>query len=124
MSNVVCIKGRFTDEGIECQALRSDAGELYTLTGDLNGFHNGDAVIVCGRSVQNSICKQGTTIDLMWITDDLDKALEDSLKQEIKARFPDRFVEANWKKRPFSKFTNDDDDPKVIVLAATRRVAS
>jgi len=119
----ICVKGALTDEGVECQALTSLQGDLFTLTGDLNGFQTGDNVFVCGPVVEDSICMQGTTIDVIWITDDVDLALENSLKQEIKARFPDQFIEAKRKKRPFSKFTNDSDDPKVIVLTATRRVA-
>lgn len=123
-SNTVCMKGKLTDEGVECQAFRSDAGDLYTLTGDLSGYQNGDVVIVCGLPVENSTCMQGTTIDLLWITDDVDEALEESLKQEIKSRWADKFIEAKWKKTPFSKYTSDGDDPKVVVLHATRRVAA
>lgn len=122
-TGTLCVKGTLTDEGVECQALRSIQNDLYTLTGDLNGFQNGDNVFACGTRVQNSICMQGTTIDVIWITDDVDQALENSLKQEIKSRWPAQFIETKWKKRPFSKFTNDSDDPKVVVLTATRRVA-
>jgi hypothetical protein len=64
---VICVKGTLTDEGVECQALRSDDGELYTLLGELNDFHNGDRVVVCGTTVEISFCMQGTTIVISWI---------------------------------------------------------
>lgn len=54
----------------------------------------------------------------------LDEGLEESLKQELKRRFGSRFTEVNWKKRAFSRLTNDADDAKVAVLQATRRIAA
>ncbi|HEY0429617.1 MAG TPA: DUF5818 domain-containing protein [Pyrinomonadaceae bacterium] len=63
-----CVEGTLTDEGVECQAMRSDGGELYTLTGDLRGFGNGDEVIVCGTIAEVSICQQGKTINVSWIS--------------------------------------------------------
>jgi hypothetical protein len=56
----VCVVGRPTGEGIECQAFRADAGGLYTLIGDLGGLA-GEAC-VCGQPVELSTCMQGTTI--------------------------------------------------------------
>ena len=123
-TNMVCVRGTLTDEGVECQALRSTDDELYTLTGDLNGFQNGDQVMVCGTAGASAICMQGTTISIFWIGQSVDDALENSLKQEIKSTWSDKFIEAKWKKRAFSKYTNDSDDPKVAVLHPTRRVAS
>ena len=104
MPSTICKKGKLTNEGVECQAFRVDADELFTLTGDLGAFQNGDEVLVCGTIVANSLCQQGTTIDVIWITDDVDEALEGSLKQEIKNRWPDKFIEAKWKKRPQKRF--------------------
>jgi hypothetical protein len=63
----ICVKGKLTDEGVECQAFRSTTGELFTLMGNLNGFQNSDEVIVCGTIVDISICMQGTTISVSWI---------------------------------------------------------
>jgi len=63
----VCLRGRLTDEGIECPALRSD-GELYTLAGDASGFEVGDEVCVCGAVVDVSFCMQGTTIAVTQIS--------------------------------------------------------
>jgi hypothetical protein len=63
----ICVKGQLTDGGIECQAFQSATGELFTLMGDLNGFQNGDEVIVCGTIIDISICQQGTTIGVTWI---------------------------------------------------------
>jgi len=58
----VYVKGILTNEGIECQALRADSGELYTLVGDLQGFKIGDTVYVLGAIVLISVCMQGITI--------------------------------------------------------------
>jgi hypothetical protein len=66
----ICVRGELTDEGIECQALRSDSGELYTLVGDLKGYKNGDKVYVCGTIADVSFCQQGTTIGVSWISKD------------------------------------------------------
>ena len=66
-SGAICVKGTLTDEGVECQAFRSIDGELYTLMGDLNGFQNGDEVVVCGTIAEISFCMQGTTINVSWI---------------------------------------------------------
>ena len=56
------IRGTLTDEGVECRALRSDDGQLYTLTGDLEGFQTGDRVHVRGKVAERTFCGQGTTI--------------------------------------------------------------
>jgi hypothetical protein len=72
-TGVICVRGKLTDEGTECQALRSDDGQLYTLIGDLKGFKIGDTVIVCGAVAEVSICMQGTTIIVMWIGKDIPK---------------------------------------------------
>lgn len=58
----VTLTGRLTGEGVECQAFRSDAGKLYTLTGDLRGFKAGDRVRVVGRVAEVSTCMQGATL--------------------------------------------------------------
>ena len=123
-TGMICVRGTLTDEGIECQALRTTDDGLYTLTGDLNGFQNGDKVIVCGVAGVSAICNQGTTISLFWIGQSVGDALANSLKQQIKTTWPQQFVEVKWQKRAFSKYTNDSDDPKVAVLYPTRRVAS
>jgi hypothetical protein len=61
------IVGTLTDEGVECQALRGDDGQLYTLSGDFSGFSTGDRVRVKGRVAEVSFCQQGTTIDVRQI---------------------------------------------------------
>jgi len=58
----ICIKGQLTDEGVECQALRTHSNELYTLVGDLKGFSVGDNVCVSGTVAEISFCMQGITI--------------------------------------------------------------
>jgi hypothetical protein len=67
---MINVRGTLTDEGVECQALRGDDGELYTLTGDLSGFEDGDRVKVRGTVAEISICQQGTTIEVQSIKDD------------------------------------------------------
>jgi hypothetical protein len=58
----ITVTGRLTNEGVDCKAMRSDDGKLYTLTGDLKGFRNGDHVKVTGRIAEMSSCMQGTTL--------------------------------------------------------------
>ena len=62
-----CYKGELTAEGVECQAFRSDTGELFTLIGDLEGYGNGDKVVVCGTVAEISFCMQGTTLVISYI---------------------------------------------------------
>ena len=62
-----CYKGVLTDEGVECQAFRSEDGELFTLIGDLEGYGNGDKVVVCGTIASISFCMQGTTLVISYI---------------------------------------------------------
>jgi hypothetical protein len=73
--STICLKGKLTDEGVECQAFRSISGELFTLVGNLNGFHNGDEVVVCGTIAGVSFCMQGTTINVSWIGKEAPKTL-------------------------------------------------
>lgn len=64
----ICIRGTLTDEGVECQALRTRNDELYTLVGDLSGFQVGDEVFVAGITAEISFCQQGITIAVQWIS--------------------------------------------------------
>ena len=64
------VKGTLTNEGIECQVLRGQNDELYTLVGDLKGFKVGDTVYVLGAVVPISFCTQGITIAVDWISKD------------------------------------------------------
>jgi LysM repeat protein len=68
-SNRITVIGTLTREGVECQALRGDDGELYTLAGEFGDFRPGDRVRVEGRIAQASTCMQGTTIDVQRIQD-------------------------------------------------------
>ncbi len=72
--SAMCLKGKLTDEGVECQAFRSNEGELFTLLGELNGYQNGDEVVVCGTIAEISFCMQGTTIIVSWIGKEAQKA--------------------------------------------------
>lgn len=69
----ICVRGTLTDEGVECQALRADTGELYTLVGNLEGFKIGDKVYVAGTIAAVSFCMQGITIVVSWISKDAPK---------------------------------------------------
>lgn len=64
----VTIVGRLTSEGVECQALRGDDGQLYTLLGDLGTLSVETRVRVSGEKVDFSTCQQGITIRVQSIT--------------------------------------------------------
>ncbi len=72
----VQVLGILTDEGVECQALRSDKGLLYTLAGDLGDAGPGDRVRVIGDPVEMSTCMQGTTLRVESL-----EVLSDSLRE-------------------------------------------
>ena len=61
-SKRICVRGRLTDEGVECQALRGADGKLYTLGKPKVSAKTGAAVCACGGVVAASICMQGVTI--------------------------------------------------------------
>lgn len=56
------VTGIVTDEGVECPALRSRSGELWTLAGSLGRIAKGDRLIVEGREAEVSACMQGRTL--------------------------------------------------------------
>lgn len=62
-----CVVGTLTDEGVECQALNTVGGDIYTLVGDLEGRSSGELVCACGEAVEMSTCMQGTTLQLTRI---------------------------------------------------------
>ena len=65
----VNIIGKHTNEGVECQALRGDNGELYTLLGgELGGLPVDARVRVIGERLEFSSCQQGITIRVQSIT--------------------------------------------------------
>jgi hypothetical protein len=65
----VTIVGRLTSEGVECQALRGDDGQLYTLLGgDLGNLPVETRVSVLGERLEFSSCQQGITIRVRSIT--------------------------------------------------------
>ena len=66
-AGTITVTGTLTDEGVTCQALRGDDGQLYTIGGDLGKFTTGDRVTVTGTVAEVSICQQGTTIDVQKI---------------------------------------------------------
>ncbi len=65
---VLTLAGSLTGEGVECQAFRSEKGELYTLTGDLKGFKTGDRVSLTASLVEGGPCQeQGKTLQVKTI---------------------------------------------------------
>jgi Protein of unknown function (DUF5818) len=66
-NQALVIVGTLTSEGVECQAMRSDNNDLFTLVGDLGGFASGDRVEVRGKVAEVSFCQQGTTISVSKI---------------------------------------------------------
>jgi hypothetical protein len=64
-----CYRGRLTEEGSTCQAMRTDSGDLLTLAGPLRGFGAGDVVCVCGIPARQQFCKQGLTLLIREISD-------------------------------------------------------
>ena len=67
-SGPVTVVGRLTSEGVECQALRGDDGQLYTLLGDLGTLPVEARVRVSGETLEVSTCQQGITIRVRSIT--------------------------------------------------------
>jgi hypothetical protein len=64
----VTVIGRLTSEGVECQALRGDDGQLYTLLGgDLGDLPVETRVSVTGERLEFSTCQQGITIRVQSI---------------------------------------------------------
>ena len=62
-ANEICVRGRLTDEGVECPAMRGPNGRLYTLVGDPGAAPDaGTEACVCGRVAELSSCMQGTTL--------------------------------------------------------------
>ena len=64
-----CYRGRLTEEGNTCQAMRTDGGSLLTLAGPLRGFGSGDTVCVCGVAASQQFCHQGLTLLVRDISD-------------------------------------------------------
>ena len=65
----ITVVGRLTSEGVECQALRGDDGQLYTLLGgDLGDLPVETRVSVTGERLEFSTCQQGITIRVQSIT--------------------------------------------------------
>ena len=62
-------EGRITNPVGECisPGLLTNQGMLYTLVGDLGGFHVGDRVIVEGGVAESTLCPQGATIEVLRI---------------------------------------------------------
>lgn len=64
----VTVSGRMTDEGVECPAMRGEAGELYTLASETELPAAGTQVTVVGTLAEISTCQQGTTLAVESVT--------------------------------------------------------
>ncbi|HET7706315.1 MAG TPA: DUF5818 domain-containing protein [Thermoanaerobaculia bacterium] len=61
--SAMIITGTVTDEGVECPAVRTADGKLYTIaTADREKLRPGTRVRITGEIAQMSICQQGTTL--------------------------------------------------------------
>ena len=58
----ICVRGRLTNEGAECPALRDSEGVLYTIAKQNIGRRPGQDICVCGRVAEMSFCMQGKTL--------------------------------------------------------------
>jgi hypothetical protein len=68
-SGAISVTGTLSKEGVECQALRGDDGQLYTFASSkLGAFGAGDRVRVEGTKAEVSTCMQGVTIDVTSIS--------------------------------------------------------
>lgn len=63
----VLVEGVVSEEGVECPALRSDGGDLYTLAGAPGDLEPGQRVRVVGTIAEISTCMQGTTIQVQRV---------------------------------------------------------
>jgi len=64
---LICVNGTLSEGGVECPAMTTANGTLYTLAGPTGQFGAGDAVCVCGRPAEISICQQGRTLAVDFI---------------------------------------------------------
>lgn len=68
-AGAITITGKVTGEGVECKAVRSDEGALYTITGaGTEKLQEGARVRITGTIAQISFCMQGTTISATDVT--------------------------------------------------------
>ncbi len=62
------ISGVLTNEGKRCPTLRDDAGNIFSLLGDLRGYGDGDRVLIRGSAAADKrICNQSETIQIFAI---------------------------------------------------------
>lgn len=62
------ISGVLTNEGKRCPTLRDDAGNIFSLLGDLRGYGDGDRVLIRGSTAaDNRICNQSETVQIFAI---------------------------------------------------------
>lgn len=62
------ISGVLTNEGKRCPTLRDDAGNIFSLLGDLGRFGDGDRVLIRGSTAADErICNQSETIQIFAI---------------------------------------------------------
>ncbi|MBW3563603.1 MAG: hypothetical protein KY459_02650 [Acidobacteria bacterium] len=62
--DTITVTGQITDEGVECLAMRTEDGTLYTLGSSNEELTPGDRVRVTGSIAEMSFCMQGTTLNV------------------------------------------------------------
>ena len=58
-SREMSFSGKLIAGGAECPLFQTDDGKQYTLTGNLSGFKESDAVVIKGKLLEISYCQQG-----------------------------------------------------------------
>ena len=62
-----CLSGTLVTRGIECPAFRTEAGDLLTLRGGVEGYLSGERVCVCGVPAESSTCQQTRAMAITFI---------------------------------------------------------
>ena len=66
-ARVVCLRGQLAASQGDCQTLRADNGDSYSLVGNLEGLKVGDRVYAAGTIADESFCGTNRTVVLTWI---------------------------------------------------------
>ena len=67
-ARVVCLRGQLAASQGDCQTLRADNGDSYSLVGNLEGLKVGDRVYAAGTIADESFCGTNRTVVLTWIS--------------------------------------------------------
>jgi hypothetical protein len=69
-SAAVTVKGTLVPGGVECPRFKGEDGKYYTLAprSKLNGFKEGDTLIITGTRAEISFCMQDIVLDVSQVT--------------------------------------------------------